>query len=331
MVLKYSDTGTAVEVVDCANVQSIGGEKTFTDPMVGTGINLSNNGFGDLSQFLRLSDTSQAADEKNWGICADAASLVGYTIDDALTSTVNWLNVTRTGTAINEVQFSGGNLNVFNDLLVGGDTQTLNLQVTGLTASQAVVTDASSNLVSLGYGSTNTASTLIQRDGNGAFDAGSTTVNRPDTSSIAATYYQTATVPYWRVGMLADATNYWHLYDTDNGVEALIVNANSGSSIWSFFGSIRLTEGIFLDSAGKTLTIVEAANSCKGSGATMVAGTVTVSTTAVNTGNVVLLMKTAAGGTSTVGMPVVTIVDGTSFTITGLATDTSTWSWVIFK
>ncbi len=71
--------------------------------------------------------------------------------------------------------------------------------------------------------------------------------------------------------------------------------------------------------------------SLKGSGATMVAGTVTVTTASVNTGNIVLLMKTADGGVSGPGMPVITIVDGTSFDITGAATDTSTWSWAIIK
>ena len=49
--------------------------------------------------------------------------------------------------------------------------------MSGLTASQAVVTDSSKNLASLNYGSTNTVSTLVQRDASGNFAAGTITAN----------------------------------------------------------------------------------------------------------------------------------------------------------
>lgn len=88
---------------------------------------------------------------------------------------------------------------------------------------------------------------------------------------------------------------------------------------------------LIVNTAGKTLEIKQGSNACAGTGAVMVAGAVTVSTTAVATGDIILLTKTAAGGTSGAGMPVITISNGVSFTITGTATDTSTWSWVIIK
>lgn len=97
-------------------------------------------------------------------------------------------------------------------------------------------------------------------------------------------------------------------------------------------GEIKVQfSNVIIDTVGKTLKIREGANGCKGTGAVMIAGAVTVSTTCAKTGDIILLMKTANGGTSTTGMPVVTISDGVSFTITGGILDTSTWAWVDFK
>ena len=97
-------------------------------------------------------------------------------------------------------------------------------------------------------------------------------------------------------------------------------------------GDLTVTTGFaIINTAGKTLKIKQGTNACSGTGAVMVGGAVTVSTNAVATGDIVLLTKTAAGGTSGAGLPVITISNGVSFTITGTATDTSTWSWVIIK
>lgn len=82
--------------------------------------------------------------------------------------------------------------------------------------------------------------------------------------------------------------------------------------------------------AGKTLRIKQGTNACAGTGAVLVAGTVTVNTTAVATGDIVVLVRTATGGTQ--GHLSYTIVNGTSFTVTSSsALDTSTLSWFIIK
>lgn len=60
------------------------------------------------------------------------------------------------------------------------------VNVASLTASQAVVTDGSKNLTSLGYGSANTASTLVQRNGSGDFSAGTITANLAGNASTAS-------------------------------------------------------------------------------------------------------------------------------------------------
>jgi hypothetical protein len=63
------------------------------------------------------------------------------------------------------------------------------ITLSSLTASQIVATDSSKRLVSLPYGSTNTASTLVQRDGSGNFSAGIITASLSGnaTSSTTAT------------------------------------------------------------------------------------------------------------------------------------------------
>lgn len=53
----------------------------------------------------------------------------------------------------------------------------------GLTASQAVLTDGSKNLISLPYATTNTVSSLVERDGSGNFSAGTITAALTGTAS----------------------------------------------------------------------------------------------------------------------------------------------------
>lgn len=83
-------------------------------------------------------------------------------------------------------------------------------------------------------------------------------------------------------------------------------------------------------SIGSTLRVARGTNACSGTGAVLVAGTVTVATTAVATGDQVVVTRTTSSGTP--GFPVLSIINATSFTITSTsALDTSTFSWIIFK
>lgn len=56
-----------------------------------------------------------------------------------------------------------------------GTVSATGVNISGLTASYAVVTDSSKNLASLQYTNANTASTLVQRDSSGNFSAGTIT------------------------------------------------------------------------------------------------------------------------------------------------------------
>lgn len=68
-----------------------------------------------------------------------------------------------------------------------------NIIDSGLTASQAVVTDGSKQLTSLAYASANTASALVQRDGSGNFSAGTITASLTGTASNATQILTTST------------------------------------------------------------------------------------------------------------------------------------------
>ena len=96
-------------------------------------------------------------------------------------------------------------------------------------------------------------------------------------------------------------------------------------------GSLAVTSGsVDIQTAGQGLKVAEGANAKQGV-ATLVAGTVTVATTAVTANSRILLtVQTVAGtqGTVTVTARVV----GTSFTITSTnAADTSTVAWEIIE
>lgn len=118
-------------------------------------------------------------------------------------------------------------------------------------------------------------------------------------------------------------------------VNALFISNSGNVAVGATTTSYKfqVTGGdIALITLGRTIRIARGTNACSGTGAVMVGGTITVSTTAIATGDIVLLMRTASGGTVGTGIPVVTIVNATSFTITSSSgLDTSTYSWVIIK
>ena len=102
-------------------------------------------------------------------------------------------------------------------------------------------------------------------------------------------------------------------------------------------GSLRLhtindfvTEGnAIVDVAGKGLRVKEGSNACMGT-ATLVAGEVTVATTAVTANSRIFLSTQTEGGTPGF-LGVSARVAGTSFTVTGVATDTSVIAWMLVE
>lgn len=74
--------------------------------------------------------------------------------------------------------------------------------LSSLTASQALVLDASKNVTTLAFGSTNTATTLVERDGSGNFAAGTITAALTGTASG-----NTTITPANHATVLSSATN----------------------------------------------------------------------------------------------------------------------------
>jgi predicted enzyme related to lactoylglutathione lyase len=95
-------------------------------------------------------------------------------------------------------------------------------------------------------------------------------------------------------------------------------------------GLLTATGGVTVGT-GKTITLDVAGADAVAGNATLVGGTVTVSTTAISAGSLVLLTRKTSGGT--IGTAITyTINAGVSFTITSdNVLDTSTFTWVIFN
>ena len=102
---------------------------------------------------------------------------------------------------------------------------TTGMNLSGLTASQAVVTDGSKNLASLAYTNSNTASTLVERDSSGNFSAGIITATLSGNATTATTATNAT-----NVATLAASTNanFYLLYvaSSTNGNQAPELNSN---------------------------------------------------------------------------------------------------------
>lgn len=106
---------------------------------------------------------------------------------------------------------------------------------------------------------------------------------------------------------------------TTEGARPVVIYKDLGTTeVWSVNqkGKVKLTTG---------------ASGCSGT-ATLVGGTVTVSTTCVKTSDVIMLTANTPGGTAGIlSAPVASITDATSFVINSSSgTDTSTVNWFVF-
>jgi hypothetical protein len=104
------------------------------------------------------------------------------------------------------------------------------------------------------------------------------------------------------------------------------------TTLTATLGDITATNGnLVLSTAGNKLSIATGADASVGTSAAMVAGTVTVNTTAVTASSLIFLTVNTPGGTQgTLSAPTASIVAGTSFVINSSSnTDTSTVNWWI--
>lgn len=108
------------------------------------------------------------------------------------------------------------------------------------------------------------------------------------------------------------------------------VTATTGDIV-ATLGDIVATNGnLVLVTAGNKVEIATGANASTGVSAAMVAGAVTVATTACSATAEVFYSRATLGGAA--GHVSITAQDGTGFTLTsGSATETSTWNWWIIN
>lgn len=114
------------------------------------------------------------------------------------------------------------------------------IQVSGLTASQAVVTDASKNLASLGYSTTSTASNLVERDANAnifinnSFARSSVIVSAGGTTvlTVASSRNNALTGTLAQTFQLPDATTLplGPLFTFNNNSSSALTITNAGTS-----------------------------------------------------------------------------------------------------
>lgn len=122
----------------------------------------------------------------------------------------------------------------------------------------------------------------------------------------------------------------------------LILNGRSLGEVWvnsltdagayalQVTGEAEITTGgLALLTAGKTVSVKSGSNAAAGT-FTMVAGSATVTSTAIDVNTVVLTALKTSGGTAGIYAPLITVAAG-SFTATTVATDTSTYNWVALK
>ena len=94
---------------------------------------------------------------------------------------------------------------------------------------------------------------------------------------------------------------------------------------------LEINGNLSLLTAGNKLKIATGSNASIGQSGAMTAGSITISTTAVTSSSIIMLVHATVGGTQGI-LSVGTIVNGTSFVInSSSATDTGTVNWWIIN
>ncbi len=108
----------------------------------------------------------------------------------------------------------------------------------------------------------------------------------------------------------------------DNPSSTLGQTGNIFWQSWLYKLWVAVTQGLVISSASQTVGV-----------ATLVAGTVTVPSTAVQTASLIQVTRRTAGGTlGHLSVPSGSVIPGTSFVInSSSATDTSTVVWTIIQ
>lgn len=96
------------------------------------------------------------------------------------------------------------------------------------------------------------------------------------------------------------------------------------------FAGMTLSNDLVFNTVGDTVQIKTGSNGMMGTTAAMTAGTVTVTNSNVLTGDIIMATRVSGAGDSA-GITSYSIVNATSFTLNGVATDDGVYAYVIFR
>jgi hypothetical protein len=227
-------------------------------------------------------------------------------------------NLTSTGTVT--IAKGGTNNSSFNSVVNAGQPIVF-FNGTSLVNDTSLGYDTTFDILKI-YSGLGNPQFAVKTTVTGSANSASDVLDRGDQANGGCfNYYLTAGTSNWQNGIYPGTNDFAF----KNPGTAVLTLGNSTLDVTVGAGNL------IVNTAGKTVKIKQGSNACSGTGVTLSSGTATVNTTAVATGDTVLITKTANGGTTTTGMPAVSISNGVSFTLTGSTLDTSTYSWIIIK
>lgn len=205
----------------------------------------------------------------------------------------------------------------------------------GPITAPSLASAALSNLT-LGTGTFGTALTFTSATGAAAFAAGATATHFNATGSLVA-FSAKGTMDYTGTGLRhlsfgpdnATRGEYTVYIATANNSSPLTPISVTNAGAITLGGAVTLNSSLGFSTAGNTISIKSGSNAAAGT-FTMVAGSATVTSTAIDANTAIKCSLKTVGGTSGIYTPLTTVAAG-SFTATSIATDSSTYNWIAMK
>lgn len=236
-------------------------------------------------------------------------------------------------------------------LTLGGSSGTVSITSTAASAGAINVAPATGNnagsvYLAGGLTATNASGTrrivemntgIAPTSGTGIFSilAQTGTINQTGgangvTNGIFLDHTITAAADFRALEIATNSASAWAVYQSGSSSPNTFVGKTAFGSVTAPTEAVTVTGNISLTTPGNKMKIATGSNASLGT-STLVAGTVTVNTTAVATGSTIMLCHNTPGGTQGI-LSYGTIVNATSFVITSNnAADTSTVNWWILN
>lgn len=327
-------TGAVLAQINLANANTWTGAQVFnTSDIVVRGVTIGT-GVGNVTGNTALGASALSAGALSGGTNTGVGS-------SSLSGVTSGSNNTAVG-ATSGTKFTTGNQNTVVGFESAGGTSG-----SGMVGSTAVgwrtLKAASGNYnTALGW---NVMSQAVSGIANSAFGASSATSISSGTyntflgfsaGSLITTGGKNVIVgSFTGVGFTTNSNNVF-ISDGDGNVKLMGTTAGNvliGSTTDASTGKLQVTGDLALTTVGNKIKIATGVGASVGVSANMIAGTITVSTTAVTTSSVILVTHNTPGGiVGILSVPQASIVNNFSFVInSSSATDTSTVNWFIIN